>query len=113
MGRATREEWAARVAQLKESGLSMARFAAEIGVNAKTLAWWRSELASSSRSAATKPQPSRPIAIAPLNFVEMTTRSEGGPVEVVLPSGIAIRVRAGFDHATLVRVLDVVESRHR
>jgi hypothetical protein len=91
----------------------MARFAAHIGVNAKTLAWWRAELASPSRSAAAKHQPARPISIAPLNFIEMTTRSEGIPVEVVLPSGIAIRVRSGFDLATLSRVLDVMESRHR
>jgi transposase-like protein len=113
MKRATREEWAARVAQLKESGLSVARFAADIGVNAKTLAWWRAELASPSAPAAAKPHAPRPIAIAPLKFVEMTTRSDGAPVEVVLPSGIAIRVRSGFDLATLARVLDVVESRHR
>lgn len=113
MKRATREEWAARVAQWKVSGLSVARFAADIGVNAKTLAWWRAELASPSRPTAAERQPARPIAIAPLNFVEMTTRSDGTPVEVVLPSGISIRVRSGFDLATLARVLDVVESRHR
>jgi len=115
MGRATREEWAARVAQWKESGLSLARFAAGIGVNPKTLAWWRGELvrAASAPKRALVKDTARPVAVAPLHFIEMTTRSEGGAVEVVLPSGVAVRVRPGFDTSTFVRVLDVVESRQR
>jgi transposase-like protein len=113
--RATRDEWAARVARLKESGLSVAKFAAQIGVNAKTLAWWRAALARAeqkSRMVAASRR-SRQVTIAPLNFIEMTARTEAGPVEVVLPSGVFVRVRAGFDAATFARVLDVMESRQR
>lgn len=100
----------------KESGLSSARLAADIGVNAKTLAWWREELARASagpKRALVKDRTARPVTLAPLKFIEMTARSDGGAVEVVLPSGVAVRVRPGFDTATLVRVLDVVESRQR
>jgi transposase-like protein len=115
MERATRDEWTARVAQLKESGLSVARFAAQIGVNAKTLAWWRAELARSGQQsrAVRASGSSRQVTIAPLNFIEMTARADLGPVELVLPSGVFVRVRAGFDSATLARVLDVMESRQR
>jgi hypothetical protein len=116
MGRATREEWTARVEQLKESGLSVARFAAEIGVNAKTLAWWRAELASGAREtrrALAKRKAGASADIAPIRFVEVTPRSETGAVEIVLSSGVTIRARPGFDSSTLARVLDIVESRRR
>ncbi len=116
MGRATREEWTVRVAQLKQSGLSLARFAAQIGVNAKTLSWWRTQLAAASTSpkrVRVRNRQERSAALAPLNFIEMTTSIDSGPVEVVLPSGISVRVRPGFDSSTLVRVLDVLDSRRR
>jgi hypothetical protein len=43
--------------------------------------------------------------------VEMTGPVQGTAVEVVLPSGVRIQVRPGFDSGTLGRLLDVLEGR--
>lgn len=120
MGRSTREEWAARVARWKDSALTATEFATEIGVSAHSLSWWKWRLASTARSDPPKRALARrttlPIArplpaISPLTFVEMTASTETDPLEVVLPSEVRIRVRPGFDAATLGRLLDVLEAR--
>ena len=112
--RASREEWAARLTRLKESGLSLTAFAEQIGVKPKTLSWWRKKMVLGSEATkATRSSRRRETAAVPsLNFVEMTAAVEGGSVEIVLAS-VAVRVRAGFDTATLARVLEVLEARHR
>src|SRR3954452_21282994 len=121
MQRSTREEWATRVAKWKESGLSAPAFAAQIGVRAKTLAWWKGNLlrlaTSAPKRALARPRDARTGNASPrvksLEFVEMTTAAatESEPLEVVLPTSVRIRVRRGFDSQTLTRLLDVLESR--
>lgn len=121
----TREQWSARVTRWKDSGLTAAQYASEIGVSPKSLAWWRWRLASEA-SASDVPQPAlgsgapMPLArrmprtattISPLTFVEMTAAVETDRLEVVLPSAVRIRVRPGFDSPTLGRLLDVLEAR--
>ncbi len=120
MQRSTREEWAARVAKWKESGLSAPAFAAQLGVRPKTLTWWRANLV----RLATAALPKRALArrrearngsasasVKSLEFVEMKAAIESEPLEVVLPTSVHIRVRRGFDSQTLARLLDVLESR--
>ncbi len=119
MQRATREEWTSRVSRLKESGLSVVAFAAEIGVNSKSLGWWRKRLASPRPSGPPKRALARlreeptaqPTSVRPLNFVEVTAAIESDGLEVVLPTSVRIRVRRGFDSPTLTRLLDVLDSR--
>jgi hypothetical protein len=123
MGRSTREEWAARVTRWKESGLTAAQFASEIGVKPGTLKWWSWQLhaktASSAPTRALAKRAAAPITkttktattITPLTFVEMTAAIETDRLEVVLPSSVRIRVRPGFDSTTLSRLLDVLEPR--
>jgi transposase len=113
-----REQWAKRVERWKDSGLSAKEFAAETGLNAHSLSWWRWQL--SKGDTAAEPQRRRRsraairelATLSPMKFVEMTT----APVtleklEVVLPSTIRVCVRPGFDAATLGRLLDVLEQR--
>ena len=121
MGRSTREEWATRVARWKDSGLTATEFASEVGVSAHSLSWWKWRLTSPARAERPKralarraPQPMggpTATAISPLTFVEMTAAPETDRLEVVLPSSVRIRVRPGFDGATLGRLLDVLEAR--
>ena len=121
MGRSTREEWAARVTRWKDSGLTAAQFASEIGVKAGTLKWWSWQLHAKTASSAPKralaKRSAEPLAkaatatITPLTFVEMTAAIETDRLEVVLPSSVRIRVRPGFDSGTLGRLLDVLEPR--
>lgn len=118
MERTAREAWAERVAKLKESGLPLREFASQIGINHRSLSWWKWQLASKAPATAPKRRRRRqaPTAIAkttisPLTFVEMTAATETDRLEVVFSSSVRIRVRPGFDAATLGRLLDVLEAR--
>jgi hypothetical protein len=117
MAKATREKWAARVEEWKQSGKSAVEYAAEIGVRAGTLKWWRWRLSAPAEPqralvrGAASPLAKVTPAISPITFVEMTAAIDGDRLEVVLPSSTRIRVRPGFDSATLAQLLDVLEAR--
>lgn len=103
MGRDARATWAKRVERWIESGLPAAEFAAEIGVNARTLTYWKWKLG--------RPEQRR-VARRP-EFVEVvpsaSSRTPGSTsldaLEVVLGGGIVIRVPARFDADALRRVV--------
>jgi transposase len=116
MDRTTREDWAKRVERWKDSGLSAKEFAAEVGISARSLTWWKWRLGSpvavtAKRARTKRARGARAPKVSPLTFVEMTAVSSE-PIEIALPSRICVRVRAGFDDATLKRVLDALERRH-
>ena len=116
------ETWAKRVERWRDSGLSAKEFAAETGINPRSLSWWRWHLAKGEpvaevparrrrRSRAiTTPATKSPM-ITPLTFVEMAAPISTSALEVILPSTVRICVRPGFDDATLGRLLDVLERR--
>lgn len=113
MDRESRETWAKRVERWKDSGLTAKEFAAELGINAHSLTWWRWRL--SSPAAASKPR-SRVRRVtkepAPVTFVEVPAPTAAEALEVVLPSSIRIRVPAAFDAGSLGRLLEVLGA-HR
>ncbi len=121
MERASRETWAKRVERWKDSGLTAKEFAAELGINAHSLSWWRWRLSSEAGQLAPAARRRRPHAMSkaaptttstpPLTFVEMTAPIAAEPLEVVLPSSIRIRVPSSFEASTLGRLLDVLEQR--
>ena len=81
MARDAREVWAKRVEQLADSGLTAKEFAAEIGVNANTLAGWKWRLSSRQcsselRSERTRRGPAVEVGM-PLH-VRMTTTTSSG-----------------------------------
>lgn len=118
-----RAQWAKRVERWKESGLSAKEFAAELGINARSLSWWRWQLSKGETTAPGEPRRRRrsrstaaaitkPVTITPLTFVEMTTPPVAkDALEVILPTTVRICVRPGFDDGTLDRLLDVLERR--
>lgn len=123
---AAREKWAKRVERWKDSGLSAKEFAAEIGINARSLSWWRWQLGKGATSAtATAAAPRRrrrrstttaaaiakPVAITPMTFVEMSAPLSIDALELILPTTVRVCVRPGFDDRTLGRLLDVLEQR--
>lgn len=96
MARADRETWVKRVERWRESGLSAAEFAAEIGVTPKSLSWWKWQLGKASAAAATKRRKkTAKVAVTPLTFVEMTAPVQGEPIEIVFPRGVRVRVPVG------------------
>ena len=116
MERTSRETWAKRVERWQDSGLTAKEYAAEVGVNAHSLSWWKWRLSSGPKARervlprARRSTP-RPPPTSPLTFVEMTSAVVHESLEVVLPSSIRIRVPSTFDAPTLGRLLDVLEHR--
>jgi transposase len=119
---AVRETWAKRVERWKASGLSVKEFAAEVGINARSLSWWRWHLAKGEtapvpirrrrrRSAAPDAAMAKAATISPMTFVEMIAPVSTDGLEIILPTTVRVCVRPGFDDATLGRLLDVLERR--
>jgi transposase len=105
---ATRNVWAKRVEQWRKSGLSAEDFAAREGIKSKQLGWWRWKL----KSSASDPAASRPPQFLPVRVVTPVACPPGAtdPVEIALPNGRVVRVTAGFDAATLERVLEIASE---
>jgi transposase-like protein len=108
----SRTIWAKRVERWAESGLSSKEFAAEIGVNARTLVYWKYRFGREAEG--TWPAKSEPTSTTAPTFVEVTDGELERPLspslEVATGSWV-VRVPDGFSEATLVRVLDVLERR--
>jgi hypothetical protein len=115
MDRTSREEWAKRVERWGDSGLTAKEYAAEIGIKAHTLSWWKWRLSSGApahgRRRRARRAPTTGAGATPLTFVEMATAVAPELLEIVLPSSVRIRVPSAFDGSTLARLLDVLEAR--
>ncbi len=114
-----REGWREIVGDLSRSGLSVARYARKHGLSASTLAWWRWALRvqPADRPHAGQRRPARAQRAEPrMSFVPVSVvadeaaADDGGDLHVVLAHGRRIDVRAGFDSATLSRLVQVLES---
>jgi hypothetical protein len=123
MSRTSRAEWAKRVERWKDSGLSAKQYASEIGVKATTLSYWRWKLGASveldgGRSREKSGQGTRRLgaeraACGAARFVELaasTSVAAEPALELVLSGGLRVRVAAGFDEATLTRLVRAVEA---
>ncbi|HTS53589.1 MAG TPA: hypothetical protein VMH26_09980 [Burkholderiales bacterium] len=102
--------WAKRVERLERSGLSIRTFAAREGLRPGSLSFWKWKLAQQRRNGRAGARP-----VAPLQFVELTTREAPKPAptcgfEVVLSSGRVVRLAGGFDAAELARLVGVLEE---
>ena len=95
MRRETRDTWATRIAEWRASGLTAREFARREGINESTLRWWSSRLGRLAKSAA----------VSPLTFVEMTGAVRPEPIDIVLTSGVRLRVPQDFDAAAFERLL--------
>jgi hypothetical protein len=111
MERESRETWAKRVERWKDSGLTAKEYAAELGINAHSLTWWKWRLSSTPPKSPRMPRAARKALPEPLTFVELSAAAAFEPFEVVLPSSLRIRVPSGFDAGALRRLLDVLGAR--
>jgi transposase-like protein len=101
-GRPSREPyWRQVIARWKRSGLSVRAFCGAEGLNPMTFYWWRRELRRRDQ-----PQP----AFLPVRVLAESTESSTVGIEVVLANGRSVRVSAGFDPRTLVRVVELLEQ---
>lgn len=122
--RVSREEWAKRVERWRDSGLTSAEFAAEIGINPHTLTYWKWVLGKGTREEKrasprrsqrraqrvfTSSRTSTP-ATTPPEFVEVRAALQDARFELELGSGRRLRVPSSFDAAELRRLLEVLEA---
>jgi hypothetical protein len=105
-GKGSKERfWRSMVRQCRQSGLSVSAFCEEQGLSQPSFYWWRRTLAERDAQA--------------VDFVPVRLASEPEPgqadasasgLELVLGGGRRLRIAAGFDAATLQRLLAVLEE---
>lgn len=100
----TEKKWQAHVDAWTASGLSGRKYAAQAGVNAQTLAGWKSRL--SRKKPAQAPEPVRFVELA----VEPAATGDAGVLELIV-GGVVVRVRGRVEEDALARVLAVLEAR--
>ena len=93
--------WRSVLARWKRSGLSVRTFCRAEGLNQGTFYWWRREL-----NRRGQPQP----AFLPVRIQPEPAGPSSGHIEVVLANGRSVRVGAGFDPQTLVRVVELLKG---
>ena len=93
--------WRQVLARWKRSGLSVRAFCGAEGLNPMTFYWWRGNWGD-----AISPGPPSSRCMSSPRATEPSTVG----IEVVLANGRSVRVGAGFDPRTLVRVVELLEQ---
>jgi hypothetical protein len=112
--RTGREEWRKRIERWRDSGLSAEQFAAELGINAGTLKYWKYRLGKEpTRSAAAEPKPQRGNAPSVSSLVEVHAGPIIPPSSFVLELGHdrRLQIPSHFDGPSLERLLLLLERR--
>jgi hypothetical protein len=118
--RVEREEWAKRVERWRDSGLTTAQFAAELGINPKTLTYWAWTL---KREASGKKRvwPSKKLTEATMvgagasaakaapAFVELPRHGSSARFELEV-RGRRLHIPSAFDAQQLRALLKILES---
>jgi transposase-like protein len=105
------------VERWQASDLTAKEFAAEIGVNPRTLSHWKWMLGrGGSGSERRRSKPNTRTATSPevVSFTELAiepAETRASSIEIVLDARRVVRVDSGFEAASLARVLDVLEAR--
>jgi hypothetical protein len=129
VARASAAQWAKRVEQWKDSGLTAKEFAADTGIKASTLTYWKwrlgataslnppSERSTTSKrrghARASRQRAARAVGAQHIPLVEVPIESVSPParaaeslmLELVIGGTMTVRVPRDFDEATLRRVV--------
>jgi len=110
---ARRDEWAKRIEQWTQSGLTGAEFAQQIGVKERTLRHWKWQLQKLARSQSVAPSQSRRTDFVELAGPSATSKviAAPEPFELVLGNGLCVRIPAFFDEDALHRLIDALRKR--
>jgi hypothetical protein len=90
------------LAALERSGKSVSVFAAEHGLDPQRLYSWRRRLGEA------EPTTFQEVIVRPA--ARISVRDDDAPFEVVLPSGIIVRVPTSFNATALARLLEVLRT---
>jgi transposase len=108
------EVWRERVERWKQSGLTCKEFAAKEDLSSRSLSWWQWRLQRSAAGPAERRKQRRRVrrkrAPNELSFVPVVVGNAMPPeapsiIEIVLPSNLRLRVPAGIDETSLVRIV--------
>jgi transposase len=108
--------WRRTILDQQRSGLSVRDFCHRQGLKDWTFRWWRQELARRDRVPLMAPTSERTSVASVFLPVKVGDLEAGSPppappIEIVLPTGLIVRVPSGFDPRTLGHVLAVLEGR--
>jgi transposase-like protein len=114
--RVSREEWAKRVERWRDSGLSTAEFAAELGINPHSLTYWawtlKREAGGQKRvwpKKSRKQAVARNATVSSTPFVEVKSHTPRGQFELEI-RGRRLHIPDGFDAQQLRSLLAVLET---
>ncbi len=109
--RANRDEWQKRVERWNDSGLSAKQFAAETGINAGTLQFWKYKLKrQSAESARAARRRGRRRSLSSLIEVRPVTVAADSRFEIELNNGRRLRLPPTFDANALKALVAVLEA---
>jgi transposase len=103
-----RRQWAERVAGWRRSGLTAKQFAASIGVNAGTLAYWACRLGREPRGVRKGASSAGRAGAALVEVITGMVRDDR--FELTLSNGRRLHVPTSFDAPALERLLGVLEG---
>jgi transposase-like protein len=103
----TEEDARVVLAALERSGKPIGAFAEEHGVDPQRLYMWRRRFAAVAGGDTTT---FRELVVRPSLAISAKDGDEGR-LEIVLTSGVVVRVSPSFDAAALARLLDVLQAR--
>jgi transposase-like protein len=114
--RTTRAEWAKRVERWADSGLTSKEFAAELGINPRSLVFWKWQLKRDGQGGPMGAREqvrrvARQKSVAKVPLVELRASLSETRIELELGSGRRLKIPAGFDVESLRRLLSVLEAR--
>lgn len=114
--RVSREEWAKRVQRWRDSGLTTAEFAAELGINPHSLTYWAWTLkreAGGEKRVWPKKSSEQPVArkavAASAAFVEVKTHTPRSQFELEI-RGRRLHIPDSFDAQQLRSLLEILET---
>jgi hypothetical protein len=116
--RVEREEWAKRVERWRDSGLTTAEFATELGINPKSLTYWawalKREASGEKRKWPSKKRPTTPSATAAGTqttpaFVELSSHGHAARFELEV-RGRRLHIPSSFDEQQLRSLLAILET---
>jgi transposase-like protein len=105
--RGSRDEWQKRVERWGDSGLTAKQFAAETGINAGTLQFWKYKLKAGAGSS--RRQRAKRVAVSSLVEVRPISVAVESRFEIELIDGRRLRVPAVFEPTALRALLAALE----
>ena len=113
--RTTRAEWAKRVERWADSGLTSKEFAAELGINPRSLVFWKWQLKRDGQGSSTLREQPRKMPqrrrVTKVPLVELRPAISETRIELELGAGRRLRIPVGFDVDSLRQLLSVLETR--